>query len=177
MDEKKKQAADKPEKKLSRTALTFYIVGLFSIAVALILISYIFQVRSDRQLADLSTKLSDQQKVAQGVNQKVEDLQKQLDEKTKLVGDVKTALGTDGSDAEIAAVAKDAADRSDALLVLLKIQSALQKDEKDNAKRLYDELTAKFTAARLDGTAQDALLTGEAAAAYQEAGKQFTEMN
>ena len=41
---------NKPEKKLSRTTLTFYIVGLFSVAIALILISYIAQARADRIL-------------------------------------------------------------------------------------------------------------------------------
>ena len=41
MDEQNKQPEqNKPEKKLSRTTLTFYIVGLFSVAIALILISY-----------------------------------------------------------------------------------------------------------------------------------------
>ena len=39
MDEQNKQPEqNKPEKKLSRTTLTFYIVGLFSVAIALILI-------------------------------------------------------------------------------------------------------------------------------------------
>ena len=38
MDEQNKQPEqNKPEKKLSRTTLTFYIVGLFSVAIALIL--------------------------------------------------------------------------------------------------------------------------------------------
>ena len=36
MDEQNKQPEqNKPEKKLSRTTLTFYIVGLFSVAIAL----------------------------------------------------------------------------------------------------------------------------------------------
>ena len=44
MDEQNKQPEqNKPEKKLSRTTLTFYIVGLFSVAIALILISYVAQ--------------------------------------------------------------------------------------------------------------------------------------
>ena len=37
MDEQNnKPEQDKPEKKLSRTTLTFYIVGLFSVSIALI---------------------------------------------------------------------------------------------------------------------------------------------
>ena len=50
MDEQNKQPEqNKPEKKLSRTTLTFYIVGLFSVAIALILISYVAQSRADKQ--------------------------------------------------------------------------------------------------------------------------------
>ena len=52
MNEQKNNAPEqaKPEKKLSRTTLTFYIVGLFSVAIALILISYVAQARADRQV-------------------------------------------------------------------------------------------------------------------------------
>ena len=49
MDEQNKQPEqNKPEKKLSRTTLTFYIVGLFSVAIALILISYVAQSRAEQ---------------------------------------------------------------------------------------------------------------------------------
>ena len=65
MDEKKKPEQVKPEKKLSRTTLTFYIVGLFSVAIALILISYVAQARADRQLDALTNQLNEQQTVAQ----------------------------------------------------------------------------------------------------------------
>ena len=81
MDEQNKQPEqNKPEKKLSRTTLTFYIVGLFSVAIALILISYVAQSRADKQVENLSSQLTQQQTVAQGATQKVEDLQKQLKE-------------------------------------------------------------------------------------------------
>ena len=80
MDEQNKQPEqNKPEKKLSRTTLTFYIVGLFSVAIALILISYVAQSRADKQVENLSSQLTQQQTVAQGATQKVEDLQKQYD--------------------------------------------------------------------------------------------------
>ena len=79
MDEQKKPGQPKPEKKLSRTTLTFYIVGLFSVAIALILISYVAQTRADRQLDTLTDQLNEQQTVAQGATQKMEDLQKQYD--------------------------------------------------------------------------------------------------
>ena len=59
MDEQNKQPEqNKPEKKLSRTTLTFYIVGLFSVAIALILISYVAQSRADKQVENLSSQLT-----------------------------------------------------------------------------------------------------------------------
>ena len=59
MDEQNKQPEqNKPEKKLSRTTLTFYIVGLFSVAIALILISYVAQSRADKQVENLSSHSS-----------------------------------------------------------------------------------------------------------------------
>ena len=71
MDEQNKQPEqNKPEKKLSRTTLTFYIVGLFSVAIALILISYVAQSRADKQVENLSSQLTQQQTVAQGATQK-----------------------------------------------------------------------------------------------------------
>ena len=81
MNEQKNNAPEqaKPEKKLSRTTLTFYIVGLFSVAIALILISYVAQARADRQVENLSSQLNEQQTVAQGATQKVADLQQQFD--------------------------------------------------------------------------------------------------
>ena len=62
MNEQKNNAPEqaKPEKKLSRTTLTFYIVGLFSVAIALILISYVAQARADRQVENLSSQLNEQ---------------------------------------------------------------------------------------------------------------------
>ena len=71
MDEQNKQPEqNKPEKKLSRTTLTFYIVGLFSVAIALILISYVAQSRADKQVENLSSQLTQQQTVAQGATRK-----------------------------------------------------------------------------------------------------------
>ena len=71
MDEQNKQPEqNKPEKKLSRTTLTFYIVGLFSVAIALILISYVAQSRADKQVENLSSQLTQQQTVAQGATER-----------------------------------------------------------------------------------------------------------
>ena len=124
MDEQNKQPEQQPgqqpacEKKLSRTTLTFYIVGLFSVAIALILISYVAQARADRQLDTLTDQLTEQQTVAQGATQKVEDLQKQYDAQQQLIGSVEQALEKDAvlaetEDEDLAAAAGRIAARSD----------------------------------------------------------------
>lgn len=96
MDEQNKQPEqNKPEKKLSRTTLTFYIVGLFSVAIALILISYVAQSRADKQVENLSSQLTQQQTVAQGATQKVEDLQKQYDIQNTALDKVRKTLDSE----------------------------------------------------------------------------------
>ena len=44
----------------SKKFLVFYVIGLFCVALALILLSYIAQVRSDRRLNELTNQLSTQ---------------------------------------------------------------------------------------------------------------------
>ena len=103
MNEQKNNAPEqaKPEKKLSRTTLTFYIVGLFSVAIALILISYVAQARADRQVENLSSQLNEQQTVAQGATQKVADLQQQFDLQSSALESVRSTLGTEQAKTDV----------------------------------------------------------------------------
>ena len=128
MDEQNKQPEqNKPEKKLSRTTLTFYIVGLFSVAIALILISYVAQSRADKQVENLSSQLTQQQTVAQGATQKVEDLQKQYDIQNTALDKVrKTLIG-------VSLAAKQTAD----------------------ARKTCDEMLTKYSEERLLGSSED----------------------
>ena len=104
MDEQNKQPEqNKPEKKLSRTTLTFYIVGLFSVAIALILISYVAQSRADKQVKNLSSQLTQQQTVAQGATQKVEDLQKQYDMQNTALDKVRKTLDSEQAATDVVA--------------------------------------------------------------------------
>lgn len=106
MDEKKKPEQPKPEKALSRTTLTFYIVGLFSVAIALILISYVAQARADKQLDSLSDQLTEQQTVAQGATQKMEDLQKQFDAINSALDEVRTSLDCELAETDVVSAVK-----------------------------------------------------------------------
>ena len=115
MDEQKNNAPaeNKPEKKLSRTTLTFYIVGLFSVAIALILISYVAQARADRQVENLSSQLNEQQTVAQGATQKVADLQQQFDLQSSALESVRSTLGTEQAKTDVVGATQNLRDRED----------------------------------------------------------------
>ena len=133
MDEQKNTPEqNKPEKKLSRTTLTFYIVGLFSVAIALILISYIAQARADRQVDTLTDQLTEQQTVAQGATQKVEELQIQYDQLTKVVEELRTLIGTDEAQTDIVGAVNNS-----------------------DAKAEYDTLVSQYGEERLLGNAQE----------------------
>ena len=121
MNEQKNNAPEqaKPEKKLSRTTLTFYIVGLFSVAIALILISYVAQARADRQVENLSSQLNEQQTVAQGATQKVADLQQQFDLQSSALESVRSTLGTEQAKTDVVGATQNLRDREQMLEMLV----------------------------------------------------------
>ena len=158
MDEQNnKQPAQqpKPEKKLSRTTLTFYIVGLFSVAIALILISYVAQARADRQVDTLTDQLSEQQTVAQGATQKVEELQTQYDQLTKVVEELRSVVGTDEAQTDIVAATTELAEERDVYAGLARINAQLLAGNDTDAQDAYDELVEAYGEDRLLGNAKE----------------------
>ena len=158
MDEQNKTPAPKPnqpEKKLSRTTLTFYIVGLFSVALALILISYVAQERADKQLESLNSQLSEQQTVAQGATQKMEDLQKQFDEQQQVIESIRTALNSDEAKTDVVGAVKQTVEEREVYELLASINMCLYSDNFSDAQRLYKELTDKYAEERLLGNAKE----------------------
>ena len=186
MDEQNKQPEqNKPEKKLSRTTLTFYIVGLFSVAIALILISYVAQSRADKQVENLSSQLSQQQTVAQGATQKVEDLQKQYDEQQQAIEGVRTALSADKTltadeQKDIAAGTGKLVSRASALSKLAAVQNALLAENYEQANTLYQDLVNTFTEPALDRTGSDEtlwVLTAEEAEQFKQVKQKIEAVN
>ena len=149
--EEKKKPEPKPEKKLSRTTLTFYIVGLFSVAIALILISYVAQARADRQLDTLTDQLNEQQTVAQGATQKVEDLQAQFDALNK----VREVLDTELAETDVVGATEQRMEERDVYALLARINAQLLADNLSDAKQAYDELVQKYGEDRLLGNTKD----------------------
>lgn len=154
MDEQKKPGP-KPEKKLSRTTLTFYIVGLFSVAIALILISYVAQTRADRQLDTLTDQLNEQQTVAQGATQKMEDLQKQFDAISAAIDEVRIVLDCELAETDVVAAVEQRMEEREVYALLARINAQLLADNDAEAKQAYDELVQAYGEDRLLGNTED----------------------
>ena len=153
MDEQNKQPEqNKPEKKLSRTTLTFYIVGLFSVAIALILISYVAQSRADKQVENLSSQLTQQQTVAQGATQKVEDLQKQYDIQNTALDKVRKTLDSEQAATDVVGATEQ---RIEVYQYLAQIGVSLAAKQTADARKTCDEMLTKYSEERLMGSSKD----------------------
>lgn len=150
----KKTKKEKSEKKLSRTTLTFYIVGLFSLAIALIMISYVAQAKADRQLENLSTKLSEQQNVAQGISQKMADLQAQFDVVNRALDAVREKLACERAKTDIVGASQQRMEERDVYAQLAKISASLLAENIDEAATQLDSLQKIYSEERLNGTAE-----------------------
>ena len=150
MDEQNKQPEqNKPEKKLSRTTLTFYIVGLFSVAIALILISYVAQSRADKQVKNLSSQLTQQQTVAQGATQKVEDLQNTALDK------VRKTLDNEQAATDVVGATERRMEEREVYQYLAQIGVSLAAKQTADARKTYDEMLTKYREERLLGSSED----------------------
>lgn len=156
MDEQNKQPEqNKPEKKLSRTTLTFYIVGLFSVAIALILISYVVQSRADKQVENLSSQLTQQQTVAQGATQKVEDLQKQYDMQNTALDKVRKTLDSEQAATDVVGATERRMEEREVYQYLAQIGVSLAAKQTADARKTYDEMLTKYSEERLLGSSED----------------------
>ena len=156
MDEQNKQPEqNKPEKKLSRTTLTFYIVGLFSVAIALILISYVAQSRADKQVKNLSSQLTQQQTVAQGATQKVEDLQKQYDMQNTALDKVRKTLDNEQAATDVVGATERRMEEREVYQYLAQIGVSLAAKQTADARKTCDEMLTKYSEERLLGSSED----------------------
>lgn len=156
MDEQNKQPEqNKPEKKLSRTTLTFYIVGLFSVAIALILISYVAQSRADKQVENLSSQLTQQQTVAQGATQKVEDLQKQYDIQNTALDKVRKTLDSEQAATDVVGATEQRMEEREVYQYLAQIGVSLATKQTADARKTCDEMLTKYSEERLMGSSED----------------------
>lgn len=162
MEEKNNAPEKQPE---SKKFLVFYVIGLFCVALALILLSYIAQVRSDRRLNELTNQLTTQTSAAEGANARVQVLQQSVEEQTKVLNQLMQQTGTENTEQLLAAVEK-LSEQKKVLYEMTMAQQELAQGQNEAAKERIDTVVKEYTLERLNGTAQDALLTQEAAALF-----------
>ncbi len=143
------------EKKLSRKTLTFYIVALFSVSIALIMISYVAQSKANEQVANLSTQLNEQQTAAQGVSKKMEDLQKRFDEQATALEKMRSELGTEQAKTDIAGAVKTVMEERDIYKKLANVYSLMLTEEMEKALEEYNKIGTEYESDRLKGEAEN----------------------
>lgn len=173
MDEKK------TEQPKSKRFLAFYIIALFSVALVIILLSYLTQLRADRELANMNSALAQKDTTVQGVQEKMVALQdtveqqaKELETLQQQLDAVRTELQA-GEEQDLVPVLQQRMDERDAYSQLLTLENAAAKDDEAAAQACIDYLERTYGAGRLDGTAENAVFTGALAERYLALKAQF----
>ncbi len=168
--EEKKQDCEQENKRVSKRYLAFYIIALFSVALVIILLSYLTQLRADRELANMNNALAQKDTTVQGTQEKMLALQDALQQQTiqleamqQQLEEIRAVLGTEG---EILPAIQQRMDEYDAYQKLLELGIAAAKEEKETAKACVAYLETTYGAGRLDGTAANAVFTGNFAEQY-----------
>ncbi len=145
----------------SRKVFVFYIVGLFCVALVLILLSYVMQAHANQELEALGTQLTEQTDAANGAKAKVDQLQDSVD---KLQADLKTAQEQNET---LTKQSQDATKNAEALDQLWQLEKAYQDGEKNTAREIIDKMDAAYTRDALTNETA-APLTGSAAKEYAD---------
>lgn len=170
MEEKKHDC----EQHKSKRYLAFYIIGLFSVALVIILLSYLTQLRADRELANMNDALAQKDTTVQGVQAKVTALQDKVEEQSQQIEKLESQLTGIRTELELeagedlTAVLQQRMDERDAYSHLLLMEQAVQEDNNTAAQEHMDYLEHTYGAGRLDGTADNAVFTGSFAEHYLE---------
>lgn len=178
-DKKNETPCEQEHKKVSKRYLAFYIIGLFSVALVLILLSYVTQLRADRQLANMNSELAQKDTTVQGVQEKVVTLQQTVEEqKTALdkaqseLDAIRTELGI-GEDEEMLTALQQQLDERDAFYEMALLENAVAVQDTQTIQTCMDYLENTYGSGRLDGTADNAVFTGAMADRYLEIKEQY----
>lgn len=142
----------------SRKVFVFYIIGLFCVALCLILLSYVMQAHANQKLEDLGAQLSEQ---TAGAKAKVDQLQSTVDAMQKQLDENK-------SEAEEMQTTMDAQKQAmDALNHLWQLERAWQEDDVNAALAIIQQMDKAYTRDALVDV-EKGPLTGEAAKEYAD---------
>lgn len=162
MSEQEKKMPEAEERQQeSKRYLVFYVIALFSVALVLILLSFLTQVKADKELAHLGVQLQEQTSVVQGAQARMAALQQQVTEQSNQLSLLQKDL-----DAE--KVRGDLYEKKyEATALLLDAQIAVEASDLEQGKAYLQKLKTTYDATQLDGVGTDDLLTATQAALYQ----------
>lgn len=151
MDEQNK--SPKETQRQAKHFMAFYIIALFSIALVLILLSYLTQVRADDQIASAKTQLQEQVSATQGIQAKMEVLQESNNEQAQHIAELEQEIEALQGENE------SLTDQVDAQTMLIWALE-LSRDESTYAqmKEELDTLAKTYGLEALDGSDSEKLL-------------------
>lgn len=165
MESKQPDEPQEPQKKQSKRFLAVYIIGLFSVALVLILLSYLTQVRAGKQLEALNSQLNAQTSAVQGAEQRMQNLQATLEEQNRKLQEQKAQLAALAAifqgEGEMADQAKLLQERYIALDALQQVRRKLEAGDQEGARTLLAKMTASYGESRLTSpNGADSVLLG-----------------
>lgn len=151
-----------------RKFLAVYIIGLFSVALVLIALSFLTQVKADKQLNAMGIQLSQQESAAQGAKAKAEALQATLNEQNKQIKEQEKFINdynqTFGEGIQPSQVIQIIAQKQKAMDYLWKLVKNYQLNRYITTAQILDQIAADFTVEQL-ADRDNGIFTG---AAYDE---------
>ena len=162
MSEEKKTNAAEERHQESKRYLVFYVIALFSVALVLILLSYMTQVKADREVANMGIQLQEQTTAVKGAEARMEVLQRTVEEQTAKLKETEAKLEEQTEQRE------EYLEKYKALATLVEAQQLEKQGDLAGAKALVGTLDTRYGAERLDGMGEDDLFTEAQAAIYWE---------
>ncbi|MGN1030333.1 MAG: hypothetical protein ACI4PQ_01890 [Butyricicoccaceae bacterium] len=159
----------------SRRIFVFYIIALFSVALVIILASYVVQAHQQEQLAAMGNRLSKQQSATEGAKNRAQEMQEQMEVLQKQVDELQDQLEEaeeqqKKNESELKALnseLKAEKENARALNLLWKLEEAYTEGDYDRAEDLVDQMDSNYGRSKLVDK-DEKPLTNAAAAEYQD---------
>lgn len=169
-------------KQKSKKFLAVYIIGLFSVALVLILLSYLTQVRANQQVDALGHQLTQQANVAEGAKANAEKLQKRVTEQEQelaaLRGQLEEANAQLESVKQGQASAQEQITKKDTRIAALddfwKLERAYRQKKYTSAQEMIDAMEEKYGAEAL-ADSENGPLAGSACEEFQAIKKRIDD--
>ena len=153
MSEEKKTTAAEEKHQESKRYLIFYVIALFSVALVLILLSYMTQAKADRELATMGVQLEQQTTAVKGAEARMEVLQRTVEEQAAKLELLEEQL------ADETVENSETFNKYKALSTLVEAQQLEKQGSIAAAKALVTTLESRYGTERLDGEGEDEIFT------------------